>query len=221
MAQQISNSTLLAQIAEGSAEFEVVQLEEGVPFHPPFAAISQACFRSCKRDARFFARIGPPGEMASVRQATPPALRKVEHYTVHRVEGDGRCLFRALKLLHADQLRLAVMDVLCKNEKRRQDFEEALIAITVEESMKRYCQRISNSNFWGGESELLVLSKMCGQPIIVYIPEAEVKKGIKWRLGYIPIAEYGSEFTKSGKDRKPRKPVRLLYSGGNHYDLLI
>ncbi|KAJ7566852.1 hypothetical protein O6H91_02G121400 [Diphasiastrum complanatum] len=190
MAQQISNSTLLAQIAEGSAEFEVVQLEEGVPFHPPFAAISQACFRSCKRDARFFARIGPPGEMASVRQATPPALRKVEHYTVHRVEGDGRCLFRALVLgmaanksarftaieeqEEADQLRLAVMDVLCKNEKRRQDFEEALIAITVEESMKRYCQRISNSNFWGGESELLVLSKMCGQPIIVYIPEAEV-----------------------------------------------
>lgn len=63
-----------------------------------------------------------------------------------------------------------------------------------------YCQRIGRHDFWGGESELLVsflhfkliiaitekrsyvnvlleqvLSKLCKQPIIVYIPEHEVK----------------------------------------------
>jgi hypothetical protein len=38
--------------------------------------------------------------------------------------------------------------------------------------------------------------------------------------GVIPIAEYGSEFGKASKGGKPRKPVRLLYSGKNHYDLL-
>lgn len=39
--------------------------------------------------------------------------------------------------------------------------------------------------------------------------------------GFIPIAEYGLEFTKDSKEGKKRVPVRLLYSGKNHYDLLI
>jgi len=35
--------------------------------------------------------------------------------------------------------------------------------------------------------------------------------------GFIPIADYGSEFRKGSS----RKAVRLLYSGKNHYDLLL
>lgn len=42
-----------------------------------------------------------------------------------------------------------------------------------------------------------------------------------WGSGYIPIAEYGSEFGKAAKKGKPRQAVRLLYSGKNHYDLLV
>lgn len=42
-----------------------------------------------------------------------------------------------------------------------------------------------------------------------------------WGSGFIPIAEYGAEFRKGGLRGKPRKPVRLLYSGKNHYDLLV
>lgn len=38
--------------------------------------------------------------------------------------------------------------------------------------------------------------------------------------GFVPIAEYGLEFTKK-VTKKPRKPVRLLYNGVNHYDLLV
>ncbi|CAH1413046.1 unnamed protein product [Lactuca virosa] len=45
--------------------------------------------------------------------------------------------------------------VLCDNEKERHKYEEALIAITVEETLKRYCQRIGRPDFWGGESEIL------------------------------------------------------------------
>ncbi|XP_057476302.1 OVARIAN TUMOR DOMAIN-containing deubiquitinating enzyme 3-like isoform X5 [Actinidia eriantha] len=61
----------------------------------------------------------------------------------------------------ADELRVAVKEVIFENGKVRVQYEEALVAITVEESLKRYCQRIGRSNFWGGESELLVLSKLC------------------------------------------------------------
>ena len=42
--------------------------------------------------------------------------------------------------------------------------------------------------------------------------------------GYVPIQTYGREFEKGGsgdKTGKGRKPVRLLYNGQNHYDLLI
>ncbi|CAN6581378.1 unnamed protein product [Malus baccata var. baccata] len=69
-------------------------------------------------------------------------------------------------------------------------------------------------------SILQVLSKLCGQPIAVYIPEHEHTSG-GWGSGFIPIAEYGSEFTKGCRNKEPRKVVRLLYSGRNHYDLLV
>lgn len=39
--------------------------------------------------------------------------------------------------------------------------------------------------------------------------------------GYVPIQRYGEQYSKPGKSWKRRRPVRLLYSGGNHYDLLI
>ena len=32
----------------------------------------------------------------------------------------------------------------------------------------RYCQRLGSTSFWGGEVELLVLSKMLHTPIYVY-----------------------------------------------------
>lgn len=76
-----------------------------------------------------------------------------------------------------DELRMAVKEEICDNTSKLEQYEEALIAITVEQSLKRYCQRIGRADFWGGESELLVLSKLCCQPITVYIPEHELKKG--------------------------------------------
>lgn len=115
---------------------------------------------------------------------------------------------------------MAVKEVLCDDDKERRQYEGALVAITVEEPLNRYCQRIGRSDFWGGESELLVLSKLCRQPIIVYIPEHEHTKGGRGS-GFIPIAEYGTEFGKGSRKGKPREAVRLLYSGKNHYDLLL
>ncbi|KAK1271934.1 hypothetical protein QJS04_geneDACA007607 [Acorus gramineus] len=103
----------------------------------------------------------------------------------------------------ADELRMAVKEIICESEDEKH----------------QYCQRIKRSDFWGGESELLVLSKLCCQSIIVYIPEHEhttVSRGNR----FIPIAEYGAEFGKPKKNKKPRSAVKLLYSGGNHYDLL-
>uniref|UniRef100_A0A0D6R5W0 Ubiquitin thioesterase OTU n=1 Tax=Araucaria cunninghamii TaxID=56994 RepID=A0A0D6R5W0_ARACU len=225
--------TLVEEVRNGTASFAIVS--GSVPRLPAFAfacisAAATSTANARQRESLFFAR------MESPRQGTPPALKKIEHYAVQKVRGDGRCMFRSLvrgmaankgisltsreEEEDADELRMAVRESLCANDKERRAYEEALIAITVEESLKRYCQRIEYPDFWGGESELLVLSKMCSQPIIVYIPESEAKQG-KWGTGFIPIAEYGVEFMKPSKQSKARKPVRILYSGGKHYDLLI
>lgn len=231
MAAMPSNEMVLDELRHGFAQFELVT--------SPVASVSASSYRSHQRGNpftvfpgatghQFFARIGPSLGGGS------PALKKVERYSVQKITGDGRCMFRALVRgmafnkgvkLHprderddADELRMAVKEAICDDEKERLKYEDALVAITVEESLRRYCQRIGRSDFWGGESELLVLSKLCCQPIMVYIPEQE--HGGRGS-GFIPIAEYGAEFRKGSKNRKARKVVRLLYSGRNHYDLLV
>lgn len=208
-----SNEALLQQLRDGSAKFELASL--AVSRAPPVL--------------RFFARIG------SSVNAISPATKRAEFYSVQKVTGDGRCMFRALvkgmarnkglmlspsqEREDADELRMAVKEIICDNGEERLQYEAAVVAITVEESLKRYCQRIGRSDFWGGESELLVLSKLCHQPIVVYIPGHEHTEATGSK-GFISIAEYGSEFKKPKKG-KPRKEVRLLYSSNNHYDLLI
>ncbi|CAI6006392.1 unnamed protein product [Closterium sp. NIES-64] len=51
----------------------------------------------------------------------------------------------------------------------------------------------------------------------------QARQGARWGGGVVPIAEYGSEFGRAAgaHGNKPRKAVRLLYNGSNHYDLLL
>lgn len=39
--------------------------------------------------------------------------------------------------------------------------------------------------------------------------------------GFVPIVKYGEEFAEPRKGKKARAAVKLLYSSGNHYDLLL
>ncbi|KAG5583733.1 hypothetical protein H5410_044167 [Solanum commersonii] len=291
MAAMLSNEMVLDELRHGFAQFELVT--------SPVASVSASSYRPYQRGKPFALSAGATGHQFFARIGSSlggasPALKKVERYSVQKITGDGRCMFRAMvkgmafnkgvklhprderddagnivhketmastyyvisKKIHLihwgklsvlfclilcdyfpevdeksafpcvkDELRMAVKEAICDDEKERLKYEEALVAITVEESLRRtlihftrYCQRIGRSDFWGGESELLVLSKLCCQPIMVYIPEQE--HGGRGS-GFIPIAEYGAEFRKGSKNRKARKVVRLLYSGRNHYDLLV
>lgn len=236
MAQGSSAHTaedLMKELAAGTTTFELRNQNEGRHHASSFASISLAFLGNRKESDGCFARI------SSTQQGTSPFAKKLEHYTIHKVRGDGRCMFRALAIgmainegmnlspteerKRADDLRMTVMDALCSSDKQRQIYEEAVIAITLDESIKRYCGRIRYPDFWGGESELLVLSRMYEQPVIVYIPELEARRsGSLLGTGFVPIAEYGLEFLKQPtKEQEASKPVRLLYSGSNHYDLLV
>ncbi|XP_027906545.1 uncharacterized protein LOC114166084 isoform X2 [Vigna unguiculata] len=176
------NEDILEQLRNGTAKFELVSSPVPSVAAPPNNITS--LFGIGNRSALFFARIG------SSFSGHSPAMKKLEHFSVQKVTGDGRCLFRALvkgmaynkgtvlnqreERENADELRMAVKEAICENGGERNLYEEALIAITVDEPLNRYCKRIVRPDFWGGESELLVLSKLCKQPIIVYIPEYEL-----------------------------------------------
>lgn len=195
--------------------------EGGAQASRPGAALRGGWQQSSRRPAPPLARLAP-GPTRDESHAG--ALRVV------RIRGDGRCMFRALALglannkgvnmsasqeeAEADLLRMAVADAICRTPSRRADFGEAVMSIKTEDKLERYCHRIQSPSFWGGEPELLVLSKLLKTPIRVYLPDERVG------FGYTPLVTYGEKFskTKSGKDKKV---VRLLYNGKNHYDLLL
>lgn len=57
----------------------------------------------------------------------------------------------------------------------------------------------------------------------VYILAAK-EKSAETTSGFVNIQTYGSDFEKGGKldeSGKGEKPVRLLFNGTNHYDLLL
>lgn len=76
-------------------------------------------------------------------------------------------------------------------------------------TLEKFCRLSREPRHWGGEVELLVLSSMLRQFIIVYRPLAD---GGAFKI----LAEYGKEF-----NTKKSKPVRLLYNLRDHYDLLV
>ena len=39
--------------------------------------------------------------------------------------------------------------------------------------------------------------------------------------GFLPIVKYGEEWAEPRGRRSARRPVKLLYTGSNHYDLLL
>lgn len=168
--------------------------------------------------------LGPQPLFQLARTSPAPTDERLREV---RITGDGRCMFRALALglaanknvilggretEEADQLRMACADAMCTTQQRRQAFPEAYMSIKVEQDINRYCKRIGNQGFWGGEAELLILSKMLKASINVYIKNPQGG-------GYLCIVRYGDKFDRANGGK--RKPVRLLYNGSNHYDLLL
>jgi hypothetical protein len=173
---------------------------------------------------------------------TKSKKKKSEHYQRVKVTGDGRCMFRslALGLAHisktnltsaeetreADTLRNAVFEQMCRDEEKRKSHGEANMSIKYgdPDGIEGYCRRIQSQDFWGGETELLVLTKLIKRPIMVYLP-AHMAKNAASGSGYVCIQTYGEEFAKKTNKKTgkvtERAPVRLLYNGQTHYDLLI
>lgn len=185
------------------------------------------------------------GEISKASNETTKKLKKKksEHYQRVKIKGDGRCMFRALALglahvsklnltsseetREADTLRTAVFEQMCREEEKRKEHAEANMSIKYggeADGIEGYCRRIQKDDFWGGETELLVLAKLVKRPIMVYLP-AHMAKNAASGSGYVCIQTYGEEYAKKTNKKTgkvtERAPVRLLYDGSVHYDLLI
>ncbi|KAG4159012.1 hypothetical protein ERO13_D02G151300v2 [Gossypium hirsutum] len=129
--------------------------------------------------------------------------------------GDGRCLFRSVILgawlrsgkqsptersqkVLADELRSKVADEFIK---RRADTEWF-----VEGDFDNYVVQMRKPHIWGGEPELLMCSHVLKTAITVYMKE---KKSASLKV----VSEYGQEYGKEN-------PIRVLYHGYGHYDVL-
>ncbi|KAK0574865.1 hypothetical protein LWI29_030257 [Acer saccharum] len=132
------------------------------------------------------------------------------------VAGDGRCLFRSVvhgawlrtgrqqspsdstQTQLADELRAKVADEFVK---RRADTEWF-----VEGDFDTYVVHMRQPHIWGGEPELLMSSHVLRTPITVHMKD---KTSGSLKI----IAEYGQEYGKEN-------PIRVLYHGYGHYDVL-
>ncbi|KAG2430792.1 hypothetical protein HYH02_013631 [Chlamydomonas schloesseri] len=139
-------------------------------------------------------------------------------FAVHRISGDGACMFRAIvqgaqyatrgKAMPAESegtaahnLRLAVVAEL---RKRREEIEPFLPGIATD--FDEYCKTMSHPMAWGGEPEMLMAMHVLGRPITVY---HLTDRGLE------PIVTYGEQLLDGGA-----APIHLLWSGA-HYDLLV
>ena len=195
--------------------------------------LGQRARRGPRASVGLFASASLLFQIGAVQAAPTPLGRfekkPVEYLTKVAVKGDGRCLFRSLALglaasrgvfltpsaeeEEADLLRLAVADAICPSEQRRKQFPDALISIKSEFTLKDYCKRIIAPTFWGGEAELLVLTALLKQPVTVYLAPGNA-------LGYRALVTYGEKYELK-KNGSKRRPIKLLYSNGNHYELLL
>eukprot|EP01025_Chloroclados_australasicus_P020267 TRINITY_DN2134_c0_g1_i2.p1 TRINITY_DN2134_c0_g1~~TRINITY_DN2134_c0_g1_i2.p1 ORF type:complete len:242 (-),score=27.98 TRINITY_DN2134_c0_g1_i2:400-1125(-) len=192
---------------------------------------SQSTQRHSNKFARSNITHNPIYTISRQEEATP----EPELYKLVRIKPDGRCMFRAMvrslaankgrnltpdqETGEADVLRLACAQAICRNEERKKQFPDAIKQLENEgEQLNSYCKRMIRPDFWGGEVEMFVLSKMLKIPIKVYMSEKEVGGS---GIGFVNIRTIGEQFGKSKDGQKARKPVRLLFTGGNHFDLLM
>ncbi|KXZ55075.1 hypothetical protein GPECTOR_3g231 [Gonium pectorale] len=197
------------------------------PEVPPPAIVSPAPASAASASARRDAPSGAAGSpappltrTAAAGPAGPQATSLPTAFRVHRISGDGACMFRAVvqgaqyatrgkpmppesEGAAAHNLRLAVVAEL---RKRRDEIEPFLPGIAAD--FDEYCRTMSHPMAWGGEPEMVMAVHVVGRPITVFhVPE---------QGGALePIVTYGEGLLESGL-----APICLLWSGA-HYDLLL
>ena len=156
--------------------------------HPRSTATITPSSSSVRRILHLKNSVFDLSKAADKKSSSKKKKKKSEHFQCVKIKGDGRCMFRALALglahlskhnmtsseetKEADTLRNAVFEQYCRDEEKRKGHSEASMSIKYgdPDGIEGYCRRIQKEDFWGGETELLVLAKLIRRPIMVYLP---------------------------------------------------
>jgi len=159
------------------------------------------------------------GQTAATAADQEPDVQLVQpeqlHFKVHRISGDGSCMFRAIvqgvhmmrqgtpmsipaETTAALNLRAAIVKELVA---KRSEIEPFVAGIT--DDWDEYVKRMADPGVWGGEPEMVMAVNVIRHPLTVY---RTVSGSVE------PIVTYGGDL--------PGKVIHLLWSGA-HYDLLL
>ncbi|KAL9420709.1 hypothetical protein AB3S75_038309 [Citrus x aurantiifolia] len=167
------------------------------------------------RHFQFSTRIPLHNESGLKSEFPTLQLKMLKRQTSVGIAGDGRCLFRSvihgawlragkqspsdsLQRELADELRAKVADEFLLRRAETEWF--------VEGDFDAYVRQMRQPHSWGGEPELLMSSHVLKMPITVYMRD-KTSGSLK------NLSEYGQEYGKEN-------PIRVLYHGYGHYDLL-
>ncbi|XP_074339815.1 OVARIAN TUMOR DOMAIN-containing deubiquitinating enzyme 4-like isoform X2 [Apium graveolens] len=156
-----------------------------------------------------------PGAFVTMRASIIMRSAQLPPVNDLSIPGDGRCLFRSV--VHGACLRTGKPSPTQSLEK---ELADELRANVVNEFIKRrtdsewyldgdfdtYITHMRQPHVWGGEPELLMASHVLKMPITVYMLDKN-SNALK------TIAEYGQGYGKEN-------PIRVLYHGYGHYDVL-
>ena len=163
--------------------------------HPRSTATITPSSSSVRRILHLKNSVFDLSKAADKKSSSKKKKKKSEHFQCVKIKGDGRCMFRALALglahlskhnmtsseetKEADTLRNAVFEQMCRDEEKRKGHSEAnimSIRLADPDGIEGYYVGAYKEDFWGGETELLVLAKLIRRPIMVYLPAHMAKK---------------------------------------------
>ena len=155
-------------------------------------------------------RLGPLSPTASVIDIQDFTLISdlllSKHLTIHRVPGEGNCLFSAVShQLYNDETSHASVRESCVSYMRSHP-DRFAVDKDENETTNEYFLRMSQEKEWAGHPELQAIVELYGRPIHIY----KVEHG-----------RVREEILTDPKIKDPlanREPIVLSYINGNHYD---
>ena len=101
----------------------------------------------------------------------------------------------------AELLRQACHDALCRSKERSRKYPDARKQVIYGYGdMKSYCKNLARPTFWGGEVEMMIITKMLSVPIFVYQSVAELGGECalfpRWSGRHVVDAKYAASSIK-------------------------
>jgi len=140
-------------------------------------------------------------------------LQHDRRLTVYSIEPDGNCLFRAVAhqvygdVEQHDIVRADCMDYM---EKHRDRFEILVEAGKFEE----YMEKMRQPKEWGDDAEIRAMEELYDRPMEIYVAAG-------MGTNTEPLKMHFEGDLPSDKDMGKYLPIRLVFTGNNHYHSCI